>query len=58
VADTERQSEIASRVSTWKERIEDALEEQVSFTKVYAELEQQCSNFEMHKLGDIRNLGL
>jgi hypothetical protein len=33
VADTERQSEIAARVSTWKERIEDALEEQVSFTK-------------------------
>ncbi|KAJ3705284.1 hypothetical protein LUZ61_008989 [Rhynchospora tenuis] len=28
VADTERQSEIAARVSTWKERIEDAMEEQ------------------------------
>ncbi|KAJ4760748.1 Condensin-2 complex subunit H2 [Rhynchospora pubera] len=28
VADTERQSEIAARVSTWKEKIEDAMEEQ------------------------------
>lgn len=39
VADTERQSEIAARVSTWKERIEDALEEQVCFTKNVPELE-------------------
>lgn len=36
VADTERQSEIAVRVSTWKERIEDAMEEQVCFTNMFA----------------------
>ena len=51
IAENEKQTELATRVSTWKQRIEQALEEQVS-----ARSWNSSANFKIHHSEDSRQL--